>query len=91
MRYLLISIMTIFLGLASSPVFALCHIDGPHNCSEENEDALVALTKNTINQMQLTNVHAFKTQNDTVLEEFAKNHAQLSQIPNTQTYINPAR
>lgn len=82
MRSFLIIMMCVFFA---QPVLAggACHLEGPHNCMESNEDELIARTKSSIHQMQLTQQHAFKTENDTILENFARSHAQLSN-PQTQ-------
>lgn len=77
MRYLLIIILAMFLA---TPVYAastVCRMDGPHNCAEANEDQLIAITKNTINHLHLTHPqHVFKTENDVVLENYARQQAQ---------------
>lgn len=77
MRYLLATILAIFLA---TPVYAattVCRMDGPHNCTEQNEDQLVSITKKTINHMHLTHPqHVFKTENDAVLENYARQQAQ---------------
>lgn len=77
MRALIILLAMLF----ATPSFAatsICSINGPHNCAEQNEDALIALTKTTINVENLAHPqHAFKTQNDQILESAARAQAQL--------------
>lgn len=78
MRYLLLSLMALFIA---TPVFAessVCKMTGPHNCVQQSEEQLVDITKNTIHQMQLTHGHAFKTENDVILEAAARQQAQLN-------------
>lgn len=79
MRYLFAAILTIMMA---TPAFAeSCSMEGPHNCVEMNDAQLIATTKNTIHQMQLTHEqHAFRTQNDYVLEMAARQHAQLAPL-----------
>lgn len=91
MRSLLLTLMAIVIA---SPVFAgtaICRMDGPHNCAQENEIQLVDITKSTIHQMQLTHPeHAFKTQNDVILEAYAQSKAQLGGSQG-QAYILPLK
>lgn len=89
-----IIILTVLFILFAIPAYAasgMCSIDGPHNCNQSNEDQLVALTKNTIHNMQLTTPHAFKTNNDIVLEEMARNQAMLSNPNQNTRLVYPSR
>lgn len=81
MRYLLatLTLLSLFVSIPAFAGSTYCTLDGPHNCVEENEDQLVDVTRNTINHMQLTRPqHAFRTQNDVILEQAATHHAQLT-------------
>ena len=79
MRYLITAIMALFLA---TPAFAndmVCRMDGPHNCREQIDDQLDSITKNTIHAMNLSHPgHAFRTENDVILEKAARNHAALA-------------
>ena len=78
MRYLLTIIMAAFLATPALADTQMCSINGPHNCQEQIEDYLVAGTQNAVHSMQLSRPgHAFQTQNDKILEQAARNHAQL--------------
>lgn len=89
MRYIITTIMAIFLA---TPVFAgstICNINGPHNCAEQNEDQLIALTQSTIHKEQLIQEqHPFKTENDVILEAASTQHADLGIINNSTSYLS---
>lgn len=87
MRYLLTILMTLFLAMPAFAGSSICHINGPHNCTEESEAQLQNLTLNTIHHMELTREHAFKTDNDRVLEKYASNHAQLAPRAVSSPYL----
>lgn len=91
MRKLLLTIIFIFLAM---PVYAgsnVCRVNGPHNCTESNEDQLVAITHETIDHMQLIHRHQFKTQNDKVLENMARNHAYFIPANHDNIYLFQSR
>lgn len=81
MRYLssLILVMLLAVPALANPSF--CPMTGPQNCTVQDENKLIDLTRNTINHMQITqNQHPFRTQNDDVLSQaVARQHAQLQQ------------
>lgn len=78
MRYLSIILLVLFFAMPVHAASTYCSMDGPHNCVAQNEDQLLDITKNTINQMQLTHEqHAFKTQNDAILQAAVNQHARL--------------
>lgn len=79
--------MTLFLAMPAYANSTICRIDGPHNCAEDSEARLQNLTINTIHHMELTREHAFKTDNDRVLEKFASNHAQLAPRAASSPYL----
>lgn len=89
MRYILMITLAL---LISSPAFAenhYCPISGPHNCQQQNEDYLVALTKNTIHSYEIIDdPHPFKTQNDVVLQAAAQNNGKVAINSNNYTH-NP--
>lgn len=93
MRYLLTAILALFLA---TPVFAnemVCRMDGPHNCKEQIEDQLDSITQNTIHALNLAHPgHAFRTQNDVILEQASRSQAALT--PNysqpNMTYNQPS-
>lgn len=74
----------------AAPAYAAttyCRMDGPHNCTQQNEEQLISITKNTINHMHIAHPeHAFKTQNDVVLENAARQHAQIVQTQPASNY-----
>lgn len=84
MRYLLTLIMALFLAVPAFANSNMCSINGPHNCVEDSEARLQSLTINTIHHMEFSREHAFKTENDRILENYTRNHAQLSaQVPSS--------
>lgn len=86
MRYLLSLLFVLFLSAPALANSGFCPMNGPHNCTVQNEDQLVAITQNTIHQLQLTqDPHPFKTRNDEVMAQAQRNttsHAQLQQNDN---------
>lgn len=87
MRYLLTIIMALFLAMPAYANSNMCRINGPHNCSEDSEARLQSLTINTIHHMEFSREHAFKTDNDRVLENYASNHAQLTAKVPSSPYL----
>lgn len=85
MRYVMAIILAAFIAAPAFAQTPLCEMDGPHNCVEINEDQLIASTKDTIHDMQLTHEqHAFRTQNDDVLAAMATQHAHLKSTGSVQ-------
>ena len=87
MRYLLTIIMALFLVAPAYANSSICKLEGPHNCTADSEAQLQNLTINTINHMQFAHEHAFKTENDRILEKYARNHAQLQPQPAAPSYL----
>lgn len=79
MRYLTAIIFAAFIATPTSLAMA-CEMEGPRNCMELNDAALIQATKNTVHKMELVNApHPFRTQNDVVLENAARQTAQLKE------------
>lgn len=89
MRYILSILFVLFMANPAFSESVYCEMEGPHNCMDKNDEQLMAVTKNTINRMELTrDPHPFKTENDEVLRKAARQHAQLVQpAPSTDKMI----
>lgn len=87
MRYLMSTILSLFLAAPAIANPSMCSMTGPHNCQQESEVQLVDITKSTIHNMELRRERAFKTENDTALEKYGRSQVVLNIPDQSARYL----